>query len=104
MGTIYAVTQDQQGSADVTTTTGQVRLRPILVGLYGAAPTLAGRNQLAILLAWLHHRAREVDRHPGLQVVDCTSADDLPPTLDSQTRQHYAHIRFYLRYQQGVRP
>lgn len=105
MGTIYAVTQDQGGSADVTTYEGaQVRLRPVLIGLYGAAPTLVGRNQLAILLAWLHRRAGEVDRHPGLRVVGCSAGDDLPPTFDADTQTHYAYIRYFIRYQQGATP
>ncbi|GAA5514771.1 hypothetical protein Dcar01_03532 [Deinococcus carri] len=105
VGTIYAVTQDQGGSADVTTHGGaQVRIRPVLISLYGAAPTAAGKHQLSILLAWLHRRAREVDRYPGLRVVECTSGDDLPPTFDPATQTHYAHVRFFIRYQQGVTP
>lgn len=103
VGTYYAVVQPQESTVDVLTNSASIRILPVLIGLYGAPPTVAGRQQLDILLAWLHKRAREVDRHPGLRVIECLSADDQRPVLDLDTRTtHYAYIRYLIRYQQGV--
>lgn len=102
IGTIYAHVQAQNSTTDVLTAQAQIRVRPVLISLYGAAPTAAGKRQLDILLAHLHQRAREVNRHPSLRVIECLSADDQAPQYDPETEQHYAHIRYLIRYQQGV--
>lgn len=102
IGTIYAHVQAQNGTTDIRTTTGSVRILPVLISLYGAAPTAAGKRQLEILLAWLHNRAKQVNRYPGLRVVECRSADDQQPEYHPETDQHYAHIRYLIRYQQGA--
>lgn len=102
VGAIYAVVQEQSGSVDVDTKDAQIRVRPVLISLYGAAPTAAGKRQMEVLLAWLHKRASDVDRHPGIRVIECRSADDSPVQHDQPTGTHFCHIRYLIRYKQGV--
>ncbi|MVN88768.1 hypothetical protein GO986_18680 [Deinococcus sp. HMF7620] len=98
-GTIYAVTSETEGSP-VQGHGFQERQRLVLVMLYGAAPTAAGKRTLDLLLAHLKARAKEIDRHPTLRLRQggASPADTMPTRYDSATRTHYAGQRFALTY------
>ncbi|MFW8627629.1 hypothetical protein [Deinococcus sp. ME38] len=103
-GTVYAVTSD---TGDTLVRQGhgfQERQRLVLVMLYGAAPTTAGKGQLDILLAHLKRRAGEIDRHPTLKLRrgGASPADGMPTRFDAATRTHYAGQRFALTYLQSL--
>jgi hypothetical protein len=99
VGTIYAVTSETEG-APVQGHGFQERQRLVLVMLYGAPPTAAGKRQLDLLLAHLKARAKEIDRHPTLRLRKggASPADSMPTRFDSTTRTHYAGQRFALTY------
>ncbi len=101
-GTIYAVTSDTGDSLVSQLHGAQERQRLVLVMLYGAAPTTAGKTQLDLLLAHLKRRAGEVDRHPTLKLRrgGASPADGMPTRFDAVTRTHYAGQRFALSYLQ----
>lgn len=103
-GTIYAVTSDTGDSLVSQLHGAQERQRLVLVMLYGAAPTAAGKRQLDILLAHLKARANQVDRHPTLRLRQggASPADGMPTRFDPATRTHYAGQRFALTYVQAT--
>lgn len=99
----YAVTQELNGSRDALLYGGaQLRAIQVLVSVYGFPLTAAGRQQCVIVLAWLRHRAREVDRHPGIRVSECIAEDDSGVRADVATTQHYASLRLVLTYTQAT--
>lgn len=102
-GTIYAVTSETEGAAR-DGHGHQQRQRLVLVMLYGAPPTAAGKRQLDLLLAHLQTRAKEIDRHPTLKLRTggASPADSLPTRFDTTTRTHYAGQRFALTYVQAT--
>jgi len=102
-GSIYAVTSETEG-APRAGHGYQQRQRLVLVMLYGAPPSAAGKRQLDLLLAHLKARAREIDRHPTLKLRTggASPADSLPTRFDAATRTHYAGQRFALNYVQAT--
>lgn len=101
-GTVYAVTSDTGDTLVRQLHGAQERQRLVLVMLYGAAPTAAGKGQLDLLLAHLKRRAGEIDRHPTLKLRrgGASPADGMPTRFDAATRTHYAGQRFALTYVQ----
>lgn len=102
VGRIYAVTSDTGDTLVRQLYGAQERQRLVLVMLYGAAPTTAGKTQLDLLLAHLKRRAGEIDRHPTLKLRrgGASPADGMPTRFDPATRTHYAGQRFALTYVQ----
>ncbi|UQN06765.1 hypothetical protein [Deinococcus sp. QL22] len=103
-GTIYAVTSGETEGAPRNGHGHQERQRLVLVMLYGAPPTAAGKRQMDLLLAHLKARANQVDRHPTLKLRTggARPADSMPTRFDTATRTHYAGQRFALTYVQAT--
>lgn len=99
VGTYYAVTQTTPGTVRTQLHGGaQDRVRFVLVSVYGAPDTAAGRRQLDIVMAHLRTRAKEIDRHPGIRVRECRPADENLDQRDATTGTRYASIRLALDF------
>lgn len=100
--TIYAVVTEQSGGLEIQGHGFQARTRLCLVMFYGAAGTVAGKQQLTTLLAWFRRQASSIDRWPGLRLQSVHLADDSPVTFDAATNQHYAGQRLQLTFIQNT--
>lgn len=99
VGTLYAVTQVTGDNLRAQLHGGaQDRTRLILVSVYGAPDTAAGRWQLEAVMAHLRHRARTIDRHRGIRVREVRAVDATPDQRDGPTGTRYAHQRIALDY------
>ena len=99
VGTLYVIVQETGDSRTVQLQGGpQDRTLLVLVSVYGAPDTAAGRWQVKVVLAHLKARAKEVTAHAGIRLRECLPTDGQPVTRDSATNTAYGSVRFALSY------
>ncbi|AFD27734.1 hypothetical protein [Deinococcus gobiensis] len=104
-GTLYAVVSETSDSLVRQGHGYQERRRLVLVMVYNGLPTMAGRDQVELVLSNLRRRATtEVDRWPRLRLQSLRLADAAPVTYASNSRTHYGGQRLALTYIQSLAP
>lgn len=102
-GKLYAVVSET-GDSLVSPGYGfQVRRKLVLVMVYNGLPTMAGRDQIELVLSNLRRRVTtEVDRWPRLRLQSLRLADAAPVAYAGNSRTHYGGQRLALTYIQSL--
>lgn len=102
-GTLYAVVSETGDSLVRQGHGYQERRRLVLVMVYGAPATMAGKDQVELVLSNLRRRATtEVDRHPRIRLQSLRLADAAPVAYAGSSRTHYGGQRLALTYIQSL--